>query len=139
MKETREVRHSDCHCESDRNNPVSAVLKRAYSHSIAAMHGGRASDQPNIYACVLSADGGRVLVSALTLEQEVRNQLTARQAGAVATAASGQDRLPWHAAWRRKGGCGGGSSWWVRPLRSSLPHGRSGRSPMRRAKAGLKI
>jgi large subunit ribosomal protein L18 len=30
----------------------------------------------NIYACVLSADGGRVLVSASTLEQEVRNQLT---------------------------------------------------------------
>ena len=30
----------------------------------------------NIYASVLSADGGRVLVSASTLEQEVRNQLT---------------------------------------------------------------
>jgi large subunit ribosomal protein L18 len=30
----------------------------------------------NIYACVLSPDGGRVLVSASTLEQEVRNQLT---------------------------------------------------------------
>src|ERR1700751_6463868 len=30
----------------------------------------------NIYASVLSPDGGRVLVSASTLEQEVRNQLT---------------------------------------------------------------
>jgi large subunit ribosomal protein L18 len=30
----------------------------------------------NIYASVLSADGGRVLASASTLEQEVRNQLT---------------------------------------------------------------
>ena len=30
----------------------------------------------NIYALVLSPDGGRVLVSASTLEQEVRNQLT---------------------------------------------------------------
>jgi large subunit ribosomal protein L18 len=30
----------------------------------------------NIYASVLSANGGRVLVSASTLEQEVRNQLT---------------------------------------------------------------
>src|SRR5271169_3656099 len=30
----------------------------------------------NIYAAVLSPDGGRVLVSASTLEQEVRNQLT---------------------------------------------------------------
>jgi len=29
----------------------------------------------NIYAAVLSADGGRVLASASTLEQEVRNQL----------------------------------------------------------------
>ncbi|HEX4583353.1 MAG TPA: 50S ribosomal protein L18 [Burkholderiaceae bacterium] len=30
----------------------------------------------NIYASVLSPDGGRVLASASTLEQEVRNQLT---------------------------------------------------------------
>jgi large subunit ribosomal protein L18 len=30
----------------------------------------------NIYASVLSPDGGRVLVSASTLEQEVRNRLT---------------------------------------------------------------
>jgi large subunit ribosomal protein L18 len=30
----------------------------------------------NIYAAVLSPDGGRVLVSASTLEQEVRNQLS---------------------------------------------------------------
>ena len=30
----------------------------------------------NIYALVLSPDGGRVLVSASTLEQEVRNQLS---------------------------------------------------------------
>jgi len=30
----------------------------------------------NIYASVLSPDGGRVLVSASTLEQEVRNQLS---------------------------------------------------------------
>ncbi len=30
----------------------------------------------NIYASVISADGGRVLVSASTLEAEVRNQLT---------------------------------------------------------------
>src|ERR1700747_1001157 len=30
----------------------------------------------HIYASVLSPDGGRVLVSASTLEQEVRNQLT---------------------------------------------------------------
>ena len=30
----------------------------------------------NIYASILSADGGRVLASASTLEQEVRNQLT---------------------------------------------------------------
>lgn len=30
----------------------------------------------NIYASILSPDGGRVLASASTLEQEVRNQLT---------------------------------------------------------------
>jgi len=30
----------------------------------------------NIYAAVISADGGRVLASASTLEQEVRNQLS---------------------------------------------------------------
>ena len=30
----------------------------------------------NIYACVLSPDGARVLVSASTLEQDVRSQLT---------------------------------------------------------------
>jgi large subunit ribosomal protein L18 len=30
----------------------------------------------NIYAAVVSPDGGRVLASASTLEQEVRNQLT---------------------------------------------------------------
>jgi large subunit ribosomal protein L18 len=34
----------------------------------------------NIYASVLSPDGGRVLVSASTLEQEVRNQLTGAKA-----------------------------------------------------------
>ena len=42
----------------------------------------------NIYASVLSADGGRVLVSASTLEQEVRNQLTgAKGRGGNAAAA----------------------------------------------------
>jgi large subunit ribosomal protein L18 len=42
----------------------------------------------NIYASVLSADGGHVLVSASTLEQEVRNQLTgAKGRGGNATAA----------------------------------------------------
>jgi large subunit ribosomal protein L18 len=42
----------------------------------------------NIYASVLSADGGRVLVSASTLEQEVRNQLSgAKGRGGNAAAA----------------------------------------------------
>jgi large subunit ribosomal protein L18 len=42
----------------------------------------------NIYASVLSADGGRVLVSASTLEQEVRNQLAgAKGRGGNAVAA----------------------------------------------------
>jgi large subunit ribosomal protein L18 len=42
----------------------------------------------NIYASVVSADGGHVLVSASTLEQEVRNQLTgAKGRGGNAAAA----------------------------------------------------
>jgi len=41
----------------------------------------------NIYASVLSANGGRVLVSASTLEQEVRNQLTGQGRGGNAAAA----------------------------------------------------
>jgi large subunit ribosomal protein L18 len=42
----------------------------------------------NIYASVLSPDGGRVLVAASTLEQEVRNQLTgAKGRGGNAAAA----------------------------------------------------
>jgi len=42
----------------------------------------------NIYALVLSPDGSRVLVSASTLEQEVRNQLTgAKGRGGNAAAA----------------------------------------------------
>jgi large subunit ribosomal protein L18 len=42
----------------------------------------------NIYASVLSADGGRVLVSASTLEAEVRSQLTgAKGRGGNAVAA----------------------------------------------------
>jgi large subunit ribosomal protein L18 len=42
----------------------------------------------NIYASVLSPDGGRVLVSASTLEQEVRNQLSgAKGRGGNAAAA----------------------------------------------------
>jgi large subunit ribosomal protein L18 len=42
----------------------------------------------NIYALVVSADGGHVLVSASTLEQEVRNQLTgAKGRGGNAAAA----------------------------------------------------
>ena len=42
----------------------------------------------NIYAAVLSSDGGRVLVSASTLEPEVRNQLSgAKGRGGNAAAA----------------------------------------------------
>jgi large subunit ribosomal protein L18 len=42
----------------------------------------------NIYASVLSPDGGRVLVAVSTLEQEVRNQLTgAKGRGGNAAAA----------------------------------------------------
>ncbi|HUD24093.1 MAG TPA: 50S ribosomal protein L18 [Burkholderiaceae bacterium] len=42
----------------------------------------------NIYASVLSPDGGHVLVSASTLEQEVRNQLTGAKGRGGNTAAA---------------------------------------------------
>jgi large subunit ribosomal protein L18 len=42
----------------------------------------------HIYAAVLSADGGRVLASASTLEQEVRNQLAGAKGRGGNTAAA---------------------------------------------------
>ena len=42
----------------------------------------------HIYASIISADGGRVLVSASTVEREVRDQLAAAKSEAIATAAT---------------------------------------------------